>query len=105
VSQTLTSAPSRRAACRHCSRLRVPAGRGLCPSCHRTPGLREQYRPLKDCGEWADREPPAPTLPAAEPTDAMPGSEAKVLTLIARREAGEHLYHPRDMCQNGRGLL
>jgi hypothetical protein len=101
----MTSAPARRAPCRHCSRLRVLAGRGLCPRCHRTPGLRHQYEPLRRCGEWSDREPPAPTLPAAEPTDAAPGSDDKIAVLIARREAGEHLWHPRDMCQNGRGLL
>ena len=34
--------------------------------------------------------------PAAEPTDACPGSEDKILTLIQRIERGEELWHPND---------
>lgn len=43
---------------------------------------------------------PAPArVPASSPTDAPPGTEAKVLVLLARREAGEELWHPLDRAE------
>jgi hypothetical protein len=37
-----------------------------------------------------------PTRPAAEPTDAPPGSERKILVLRGRYERGQRLHHERD---------
>lgn len=36
------------------------------------------------------------SLPADEPTDAPPGSKAKILAMQRRAELGQSLFHPRD---------
>ena len=82
--------------CRRCGA--APAGRprGLCWGCYYTPGVKEAYPPTSryaSRGVGGDR-----TLapPPAEPTDAAPGSEAKIGVLAARAARGESLWHPSD---------
>ena len=40
-------------------------------------------------------------MPTASPTDALPGSEAKLRVLARRAECGEHLFHPDDVTYRG----
>jgi hypothetical protein len=98
------SAPVRRraeqAVCFHCKKKTWHPCRGLCNGCHRSPAIRELYPVLK--GNSAQKTPSLGTrvklpLPLpAEPTDAEPGSDAKIRVLMARLEREEHLWHPQD---------
>lgn len=55
---------------------------------------RSLFEAITDLGHDMDFEP----LIVPTPTEARPGSEAKVRILQARLEAGEMLYHPGDAC-------
>jgi hypothetical protein len=55
---------------------------------------RSLFHAIEVWGHDMDFEP----LIVPEPTDARPGSEAKVRVLQARLEAGEDLYHEEDAC-------
>lgn len=83
---------------------RDPARRGTpplraCPVCgaeRRRWGLptlcRDCYR--ETCAGGGGT--PLPTRAPAAPTDAAPGSEARIAVYAARAAAGERLYHPGD---------
>ena len=81
--------------CRHCQKVKSNRPRGLCWSCYYTPGVRELYpstskfarRGVKDFNGRA-------RLP--EPTDALPGTPAKVAVLELRARLGQQLWHPLD---------
>lgn len=80
-----------RVLCRHCE-LKPAYKRGLCYACHRMPDVLALFPSRVDLG-YALVDPSR--LPA-EPTDAPPGSKAKLDVLIARARAGERLHHPLD---------
>lgn len=90
--------PKKRPPCRHCGGRYSCRPRGLCWPCHRDGAVRALY-PVKDSphsrrgvgnGVMASAPPPS------EPTDALPGSEAKMAVLAARAARGESLWHPSD---------
>ena len=47
--------------------------------------------------------PPRP-LPA-RPTDAPPGSEAKIAVMTQRHDRGQQLHHPHDNSEMGAGMM
>lgn len=83
--------------CRHCGMEKVTRPRGLGWKCYYTPGVRDLY-PVsqKPCMRRAspDRFGSRP-LPR-RPTQAPPGSPAKVAVLEQRAARGECLWHPDD---------
>lgn len=87
--------------CRHCQSRKPDYGRrGLCTRCHDDRAIREQYPPVSRFGRKADTnwesDTRLPAPPPDQPTDAQPGSAAKILVLIARAEARQQLFHPLD---------
>lgn len=84
--------------CRHCGEYRWVKcqARQLCSVCWRDRTIRDTYAlpesrakfTLQGIVTSAEREP--------EPTDAVPGSDDKVLILSQRAERGESLWHPHD---------
>jgi hypothetical protein len=82
--------------CRHCQKTKSNRPRGLCWTCYYTAGVRELY---PSTSKFARRGPgnfngqaPLPDLP----TDAAPGSEAKILILMERAILKQALFHPAD---------
>jgi hypothetical protein len=86
--------------CRHCGpATRRVANRplGLCCRCYYTPGVREQYpstSPHARRGHGAGVTGERPLPP--EPTDAAPGTSAKVAALEQRARLRQQLWHPDD---------
>ena len=90
-----TTCPPAPPVCHHC-RKRVPSRpRGLCRACHSQKRIRRQYPPTSPWGnrgvDWYGR-----FKLASQPTDAAPGSEAKILVMMRRYERREALFHPKD---------
>lgn len=80
--------------CRHCGTGKVNRPRGLCRTCYYTNGVREMYPRAKFGNHVHDTRGRDRGL--AEPTDAMPGSPAKLAVLEQRATAGQRLWHPLD---------
>ena len=83
--------------CIHCN-IRKKKRRGLCHACHGQIEIREMYPPIVNtCSghryEQADFFGVGDT---PEPTNVMPGSEAKIQLLMERVTARQELFHPRD---------
>jgi hypothetical protein len=68
--------------------------RGLCNSCYVNPDIRHRYPRFVERG--VNVEGTGHILPAAEPTDALPGTKAKVRVMAARALAGQAIFHPQD---------
>jgi hypothetical protein len=82
--------------CRHCKRVESNRPRGLCWSCYYTPGVRERFPSTsKFARRGVGNHNIVEVLPDA-PTDALPGSEAKVAILEERARQGVSLWHPLD---------
>jgi hypothetical protein len=82
--------------CRHCKKTKSNRPRGLCWSCYYKPGVRDLYPSTskfarRGVGNFNGVAP----LPA-DSTDALPGSEAKILILMERAARREALWHPED---------
>jgi len=82
--------------CRHCHRAKASRPKGLCWNCYYAPGVRALY---PSTSKYAVRGlghrlgvPPQP----GEPTEAAPGSRAKIRVLRERARRGEALFHPLD---------
>lgn len=74
--------------CRHCNRPTISyRRRGLCWGCYQQPGIRARYFIV---GKYRGQ-----SLPA-RPTEARPGTEAKVLVMIERARKRQQLFHPED---------
>jgi hypothetical protein len=90
--------------CRHCQKVRSNRPRGLCWTCYYTPGVRELYPSTskfarRGVGNFCG------TAPLPEfPTDAAPGSEAKLLILMERAAKRQSLFHPDDGTDAGSTL-
>lgn len=80
--------------CRHCRRRKRQQGRrGLCWTCAQVPEVRLSYPSAMKLGAGHRNADPTPP---ATPTDAQPGTAAKVDVLAARAAAGVGLWHPAD---------
>lgn len=89
--------PPRRARCASCGRRAVNRPRRLCAACYADPLVRQQFPPVRDTrGGGKPRDGVAPRPLPRRPTDAPPGSEAKILVLIDRARRGLQLHHPDD---------
>ncbi len=82
--------------CRHCANRAVTRPRGLCWGCFYSPGVRELYpstSPYARRGEGnGNHSAPLPAMP----TDALPGTEAKMAVLAERVRLRVQLHHPQD---------
>jgi hypothetical protein len=84
--------------CRHCQKVRSNRPRGLCWTCYYTPGVRDLYPSTskfarRGVGNFCGTAP----LPDAA-TDAVPGTEEKILILMERAAKRQALFHPADNC-------
>ena len=82
--------------CRHCQETTVSRPRGLCWSCYYREGVRDLYPSTSKYGRRGPGNSYSKPLPAAGPTDAMPGSPEKILILMQRAQARQELWHPDD---------
>lgn len=82
--------------CRHCQKVRSNRPRGLCWSCYYKPGVRDQYPSTSKYARRGVSDFNGRTALAAEPTEALPGSEDKVAVLMERARLGLSLWHPDD---------
>lgn len=90
--------------CRHC-KVRVTARpRGLCWGCYNESTVKELYpisnsrHAYRGLGEFHPTSKP-------DPTDAPPGSLAKMKVLRKRLESREELFHPADATDVVQSLL
>ncbi len=77
--------------CQHCNIGKVNRPFGLCWRCYCRGGVRELYGAPMQSSDFNGSASPS------EPTDAMPGSEAKVAVLIERARCRQQLFHPADL--------
>lgn len=71
--------------------------RGLCYRCYENAAIRASYAVLPVFrGGNRDIDHQESGVQPCEPTDALPGSAAKLLVLIARAAACQELWHERD---------
>ena len=82
--------------CRHCNQVKSNRPRGLCWSCYYRPGVRELYPSTSKFARRGVSDFNGRTALAAEPTDALPGTEDKVAVLAERARLGQSLWHPLD---------
>jgi len=89
--------------CRHCGKKVSCRPRGLCWTCYHVPNIVRLYPFGGEHPQYAHKgsgldceEPKEPMLP----TDAMPGSEAKIQVLRRRAARGEFLFHRADRTFN-----
>lgn len=80
--------------CRHCGSAPVSRPRGLCWACYYASGVRDRYPPL--AGPQGVPDGNGPRQPPAWPTDARPGTPAKLAVLCQRASRGWSLWHPGD---------
>lgn len=85
----------KRPRCAHCLHRVATRPRGLCWGCHTNRTVRALYRIHSPTGHGAALSVGEKPLPDA-PTDAAPGTAAKVAVLRARAKAGVQLHHPGD---------
>jgi hypothetical protein len=83
--------------CRHCKKTKANRPRGLCWSCYYKPGVRELYPSTSKFARRgvANFNGAAPVPEAA--TEAVPGSEEKILVLMDRAAKKQALWHPDDV--------
>jgi transposase len=83
--------------CVHCARRAATRPRGLCSGCYYgKPELRTRYPARAGYGQRGVGNGNARVAPAACPTDALPGSPAKVLVMAIRARLRQELWHPLD---------
>lgn len=81
--------------CRHCKRVNLYERKGLCATCYRDASIAPKYAPRPSLSyRGVGLRNHARDLP--EPTEALPGTEGKILVMIARAAADEALWHPAD---------
>lgn len=86
--------------CRHCQIRQVSRARGLCFRCSRDAAIRNLYPTTSkyaNKGISADGEDDFEPQPCPEPTEAIPGTEAKLAVLEARAAARVELWHGGDV--------
>lgn len=85
--------------CRHCAApLKVGRRRGLCWKCRHDPAIRDQYTSEAPTANRAVDGGDGCALGRGrgKPTDALPGTEEKILVMRARASRGKELFHPQD---------
>jgi hypothetical protein len=80
--------------CVHCDRFPARRPRGLCWGCYYRPGVRELYPTRLNHSRNEIAFTPASRWP--DPTDARPGSGAKIKVLMERAANNQVLFHPDD---------
>src|SRR5258708_2099717 len=82
--------------CQHCHQATISRPRKLCWGCYYTPGVRELYPSTSKFGRGGvdnyNGRSPLPTFP----TNASPGSPAKLVVLEERARLKQSLWHPDD---------
>lgn len=81
--------------CDFCGEHRRILRLGLCYICYYSPQIRKKYKEDRD----EDRKYPTEQIPyplPAQPTDAQPGTEAKIEVMAERVARKEALHHPHD---------
>lgn len=80
--------------CVHCG---TPGRRpkGLCWRCHSTPEINSQYQSTSKFRPLGEKD-FIGSVPLAEPTDALPGTDEKVRVMESRAALGLALFHPLD---------
>jgi hypothetical protein len=81
--------------CRHCQKVKSNRPRGLCWTCYYTPGVRDLFPSTSKFARRGVRDFNGRTR-TPEPTDALPGTSAKVAVLEERARLGLALWHPLD---------
>jgi hypothetical protein len=93
-----TPAKPPRPLCPHCRRFVVAVGYPLCWTCRQKPEVRALFPRRRSkfgrrgTGIGVNSKAPLP----ASPTDAVPGSEAKILVMMDRASKRQQLFHPED---------
>ena len=83
-------------ACRHCAVPVAGRPRGLCHKCYDNRRVRAMYPPdAKPTYRFGEGNVTV-GKPASKPTSAAPGTEQKILVMMARAARGEALFHPED---------
>jgi hypothetical protein len=80
--------------CLNCKRGQGCYSRGLCRICFRKPGMVEKFQGRKISRQTGDRF--CGIILSEEPTEALPGTEEKILVMQGRFERWENLFHPLD---------
>jgi hypothetical protein len=83
------------AICRHCQKKKANRPRGLCWQCYFTPGVKNLHPSTSKYGRRGVGNMNRNRLPD-EPTEAPPGSEAKLAILADRARKNLSLWHPND---------
>ena len=83
--------------CRNCKAKKSNRPRGLCWSCYYTPGVREQFPPTSKFTRRGVGISYGNAPLADFPTDAEPGTEAKIMILMERAARRRALFHPLDL--------
>jgi hypothetical protein len=91
--------------CRHCQKAPVSRPRGLCWTCYYKPGVRGLYPGTskfarRGIGSYFSNRPLPPT-----PTDAVPGTSAKLAVLAERARLKLSLWHPEDAVRDEREAM
>ena len=82
--------------CRHCQTKNSNRPRGLCWRCYNTRSVRDRYPSTSQFARRGVTDFNGRTPRPTEATEAMPGSEEKILILIERAQLGQSLWHPED---------
>ncbi len=82
--------------CRHCGLKAVNRPKGLCWTCYYRPGVAALYPSTSVFARRGHANGFHQPAPPARPTDAEPGSEAKLTVLESRAARGEGLWHQGD---------
>jgi hypothetical protein len=82
--------------CRACKMRPGNRSRGLCNRCWTRAEVRRLFGPASKHGKRGLGNGNAQSLPLPMPTDALPGSPAKLKELARRAESGLALWNPND---------
>jgi hypothetical protein len=82
--------------CRHCHKANSSRPRGLCWACYYTPRIRDHYPSTSKFARRGVGNFNSDAPLADYPTEAIPGSEAKIRILIERAHSMKSLFHPLD---------
>ena len=82
--------------CRRCRARAANRPRGLCWSCYRDPGIRNEFPSLSKFAQRGIPDYYGTSRPASAPTRALPGMPEKIAVLAERAKLGQELWHPHD---------
>lgn len=82
--------------CVHCKESLRSRPRGLCWTCYYTPSIRALYPVTSKYHQHGEANGYRNSRLPKCPTSARPGSEEKIMVMIARVQRGEGIFHPED---------